>query len=294
MPELTAGRIDEIRRIMSENPEMTRTQLSERICDAWRWESPTGTQKTISCRRMLRKLDAAGEISLPAPLTTGRRRGASKPPPHIEHDVSQIECVLGDLTPLSVEIASGGARLAEFKSLIDQFHYLQYGMLIGENMNYIVRSASGATLACLQFGSAAWSCRDRDRHIGWGKERRAEALHYLSNNSRFIIPGWIHVPCLASHVLSLVAKRISQDWEAKYGHPLFALETFVQSPSMFKGTAYKAANWRKVGRTTGRGRDGGHHEAILPCKDIYIYPLTKRYLEKLRGPAKHGNPNVPG
>jgi hypothetical protein len=64
---------------------------------------------------------------------------------------------------------------------------------------------------------------------------------------------------------------------------LLALETFVESPTRFKGTAYKAANWRLVGRTAGRGRDGGHHEAILPQKDIYIYPLDKRYIEKLRG-----------
>ena len=150
-------------------------------------------------------------------------------------------------------------------------------------MKYIVRSTAGSLLACMSFGSAAWSCRDRDRHIGWSKERRSEALHLLSNNQRFLVPGCIRVPCLASCALSLVARRISRDWEAKYGHPLLALETFVESPGRFKATAYRAANWGLVGRTAGRGRDGGHHEAMLPQKDIYMYPLARRHLEKLRG-----------
>jgi len=49
----------------------------------------------------------------------------------------------------------------------------------------------------------------------------------------------------------------------------------------FKGTCYKAANWIKVGTTTGRGRDGGHHNAILPVKDVYIYPLARNFKEAL-------------
>ena len=282
-PGLTAERIDEIQRVISENPGITRSEVSERVCELWGWQSPTGVRKTISCRDMLRALDAAGKINLPPPRAAPRMRGVSKPPALIGHDRTPIECALKERTPLRVEIASGGAALAEFKSMIFQCHYLRWDRSIGESLKYIVRSSSGATLACLLFGSAAWSCRDRDRHIGWCKERRAQALHCLSNNSRFIIPEWVRVPHLDSHALPLVTRRISGDWVAKYGHPLLAIETFVESPLRFKGTAHKEANWLLVGRTSGRGRDGGHHEAILPQKDIYMYPLAKRRLEKLRG-----------
>jgi len=38
---------------------------------------------------------------------------------------------------------------------------------------------------------------------------------------------WARVPLLASHVLGLAARRIRADWQAKYGHPVHALETFV-------------------------------------------------------------------
>jgi hypothetical protein len=71
----------------------------------------------------------------------------------------------------------------------------------------------------------------------------------------------------------------------KYGHPLHCVETFVET-GRFKGTCYKAANWVKVGTTTGRGRDGGHHNAVVPLKDIYLYPLTTKFKEALRAPEK--------
>jgi len=136
-------------------------------------------------------------------------------------------------------------------------------------------------LALLMFGSAAWSCAGRDAYIGWSKEQRAAGLQYMTNNTRFLIPQWVRVPCLASYALSLVGKRISRDWEFKYGHPLAALETFVEQ--RFRGICYQASNWRRVGSTSGRGRDGGHHNAILPIKDIYLRPLRKDFREVLKG-----------
>jgi len=283
-PALTRERIEEIKQVIAENPDMTRTQISRRICELWGWQSPTNVLKDISARDMLRELDKAGTITLPPSLKPSRAKGLRKPPVHIAHDTSPIECTLAELSPLSVEIVEKGASLVEFKSLIDQYHYLRYGLKVGESMGYTVRSSAGAPLACLLFGSAAWSCADRDRHIGWDKARRAEALHLMTNNVRFAVLPWVHVSCLASKALSLVARRISSDWQAKYGHPLLALETFVDVEGRgFTGACYNAAGWRRVGMTTGRGRDGGHHGAILPRKDIYMYPLARRHLEKLRG-----------
>ena len=282
-PELTAERIEEIRRLIAENPGMGRTQISEHLYASWGWRSPTGHPKSISCRDMLRDLDRAGKISLPPSRNAAHPKGAAKSPEHLAHDMAPIECALGALAPLRVEIASGGKPLAEFKSLVDQFHYLKYGQAVGENIKYIIRSAAGAPLVCMLFGSAAWSCRDRDRHIGWSKERRAEALHLMTNNTRCLVLPWVHVAGLASHALSVISRRVSSDWVAKYGHGLLAIETFVESPTRFKGTIYRAANWLHVGRTSGRGRDGGHHGAILPQKDIYICPLDRLYDKRLRG-----------
>ena len=98
---------------------------------------------------------------------------------------------------------------------------------------------------------------------------------------RFLILEWVRVPHLASHILSLVTRRISADWNAAYGHSVHCLETFVER-DRFRGVCYRAANWINVGQTTGRGRNNTGKTAPLPIKDIYLYPLHKRYKDLLR------------
>ena len=285
-PELTEKRIEEILNIISSNPHLSRSQLSIRICELWDWRSPNGMTKDMSCRDMLRSLDRKGIIRLPLPRSAPCRAGIRHNVLHLEHDMTPIESELKDLLPLDIHLPDNQDELIMFKSCLDQFHYLGFDRTIGENMKYVVYSNKGALIACLLFGSAAWSCRDRDGHIGWDMSRRREALFFLTNNTRFWIPHWVRVPNLASHVLSRVTRRLSVDWKARYGHPLLAVETFVDT-SRFHGYCYQAANWIHVGRTSGRGRDGGHHHAILPEKDIYLYPLDKHYREKLKG-GQHG------
>lgn len=279
-PEITDEKIELIKRLIEENPNMGRSRLSEVLCEKWDWRSSNGKTKSMSCRDLLLSLEKAGKIVLPERKTTPRRAGDRKKILHLEHDQTPITCNLKELRPLQVEIVSSKDKLVEFKSYIDQFHYLAFDRYIGEHMAYMIRSRDGVVLSCLLFGSAAWSCRDRDRYIGWGKEQRSRSLNYLTNNVRYLVNPWVRVPCLASHILSLITKRISADWEAKYGHPIYALETFVEV-DRFRAVCYRAANWIRVGSTTGRGRDGGHHHSILPVKDIYFYPLDAEFRQKL-------------
>ncbi|MEI8045231.1 MAG: hypothetical protein WCL11_27715, partial [Verrucomicrobiota bacterium] len=60
-------------------------------------------------------------------------------------------------------------------------------------------------------------------------------------------------PNLASRSLGLVCRRLSQDWQQAYGHPIAAVESFVDS-QLFRGTAYKATGWKLLGQTDGFGR----------------------------------------
>ena len=212
-------------------------------------------------------------------ITTGWEQAQMQAP--WTHYTSCLLLLIRNSTP-PIGINQWRCTLDEFKSYIDQYHYLKFNRTVGENMKYTVRDRSGTPLACLLFGSAAWSCSDRDRFIGWDKTSRERNLQLLTNQTRFLIFPWVKVPCLASHLLSLASRRVVKDWEEKYGHGLAALETFVEV-DRFYGTVYKAANWICVGRTTGRGRDGGHHHAVLPKKDIYLYPLRKDYREILQG-----------
>ncbi len=94
----------------------------------------------------------------------------------------------------------------------------------------------------------------RDSFIGWDQRAREANLEFTTNNTRFLILPWVCVPNLASHILSLISKRLSSDWSQKYGHPIYLLETFVDR-SRYKGTCYQASNWIFTGQTQGRTRN---------------------------------------
>jgi len=279
---MTPERIGQINKLIEDNPEWSRSKLSKELCMLWDWRGENGQIKDVSCRDVLRALDASGKIKLPARLKNGRLPGGADKVALMLHDMTPVSCALSELRPLALEVVEDKYELTEFKSYIEQFHYLGYDRNIGENIKYFVYDCHRRRLACLMFGSAAWTCAPRDAYIGWDSERRKAALRYLTNNSRFLIFPWVDVPHLASHILSLICSRISPDWIEKYGHPLHMLETFVEC-ERFKGTCYKAANWACVGKTTGRGRDSRTGIGKLPIKDIYVYPLHKRFREKLSG-----------
>ena len=282
-PAMTPERIAQINELIADNPGWHRTKLSQELCKAWDWRGENGLIKDISCRDVLRALDAAGKIKLPKRLPSGRSKGGADNVALMLHDMSHIEGPLSGLIPLVIDVVCEKYDLAEFKSYIEQYHYLGYDRSIGENIKYFVYDRQGRRLACLMFGSAAWSCEPRDSYIGWDRERRKTALKYATNNSRFLIYPWVTVPHLASHILALICRRISFDWIAKYGHPLYMLETFVEC-GRFKGICYRAANWKFVGKTAGKGRNCKTRVGELPVKDIYVYPLHKYFLEKLNGP----------
>jgi hypothetical protein len=174
-----------------------------------------------------------------------------------------------------VEPVSAGTEAARrWAFYLHRYHYLGL-RVVGENLGYLARDPAGRDLACLLFGAAAWRCAARDRVLGWKEEQRRRDLQRLANNTRFLILPWVRVPHLASAVLGAVGRRVGADWQAKYGHGLDALETFVER-DRFAGTCYRAANWRRVGTTRGRSRQDRDHTRQVPRKDVYVYWLCGR------------------
>jgi hypothetical protein len=241
-PEITGDKVEQIRSIIAENPEWNRTRISQHICRLWGWQNPNGKLKDISCRDMLRELDKAGKINLPVAQKPSRSHGSADIVRHFEHDTTPINAKLSQLRSIHISKVDSGKELALFKSYIDQHHYLGYDRTIGENMKYMVYSRDGRPLSCLMFGSAAWSCRERDRFIGWDKNQRIRGLSNLTANTRFLIFPWVRVAHLASHILSRIAHRVADDWQVKYGHPVYCLETFVEV-GRFRGVSYRAAGF---------------------------------------------------
>jgi hypothetical protein len=234
-------------------------------------------------------LDNAGLIELPPPQRSTRKPGSGKDKVClIDHDTKPIEAELNCLKPLRIEIVKGKSETNVFKSYISQYHYLGYDRSVGENMKYMIKSADGMPLGCMMFGSAAWKCKPRDGFIGWSDDEREAGLHFLTNNVRNLIFPWVRAPHLASHALALVTRRLSADWQAKYGHPIFMVETFVEI-SRFRGVCYMASNWINVGVTTGRGRDSLSMHPTLPIKSIWLYPLRRGFRRKLAGISSEGS-----
>jgi len=280
-----------IRGLLRERPDWHRTRLSRELCDIWDWRDAAGRIKDMACRSLLRKLERAGLIVLPAPAgrAYNHRRGRRRI--DAPHSVSPIETDLRELLPLEVVLVrSGGCHGDLFHCFLSRYHYLGYRTDVGENLKYLALDCRGRPLACLLFGSAAWTAGPRDRFIGWDADARRRHLSRLTNNTRFLILPWVRVPNLASHLLSRVVSRLSRDWEGRYGHSIALVETFIDR-SRFDGACYRAANWIRLGSTQGRGRNDRAHRCDRPAghgpsriKDIYARPLRKDFRRLLLSP----------
>ena len=272
---VTRKDIATINKIIASHPEKSRRFISQEVCRAWDWRQSNGVLKDMVCRSLLLILDSEGFIKLPARKCTPPNPLANrKKPTWVEVDQTPIQGPLGDLLPIKlVSIRKTGFEKI-FNGLVSEHHYLGYTQPVGEHLKYIAFS-NARPIACLAWGSAPWYIGARDRFIGWSKTIRENNLHLIANNLRFLILPWVQVSCLASYLLALNRHCLSQDWQALYGHPVYLLESFVDT-ERYRGTCYQADNWIYVGQTTGQGKLSKSRQPLLSKKAVYVYPLTKR------------------
>ena len=141
----------------------------------------------------------------------------------------------------------------EFDRLLDEEHYVKESRLTGESLRYVVE-LDGHWVAVAAFSAASLHLKARERWIGWSPRQRARRLSMVVNNSRFLVlPERERYPNLASRSLGLCLRRLSQDWQERWGHPVWVVETFVDE-SRFRGTCYRACGFEAVGPTAGFAR----------------------------------------
>jgi len=279
--ETTDQDIALVREMIKANPSWHRTRLSKELATLWNWRSESGQLKDMASRTFLSKLEKRGYIILPAKKrSSGGNRGQKMFVPYVPHSTSQVAGKLKSIAPVSIQVVKDKDLLRLFRCLLSRYHYLGFGGIVGENLKYLILDRETRPLACLLFGSAAWKTSPRDEFIGWDADTRKAHLHLITNNMRFLILPWVKVPHLASHILGKVARRVSSDWQERYGHPIYMLETFVEK-DRFQGTCYRAANWVWVGESKGRSRNDRYGTLKVAIKDIYLYPLMKRFREML-------------
>jgi hypothetical protein len=272
----------QIRSLLAVHPSWHRTQLSRELCALWGWRNAAGQPKDMACRTLLLKLQSRGLIGLPPRQRASVNGHRNRQPAPQALDETPLQAELAALTPLRVEtVCPGTADAGLLGFLLQRHHYLGHRNGVGENLRYLVRERQSRPVACLVFGSAAWQCQPRDAFIGWTPEERRRRLWRVTNNTRFLILPWVRVPHLASHILGTVTRRLSRDWQEKYGHPIHLVETFVER-DRFAGTCYRAAGWRLVGLTTGRGRNGPAAAPRRTRKEVLLQPLGGDFRRRLR------------
>jgi len=185
-------------------------------------------------------------------------------------EVAELCCPLQELGEIEIEMVSSRYSKASktWNHMMDQFHPLGRGALSGGQIRYLVRSVRYGLLGGVSFSAATWALKDRDKYIGWSDGARSANLGKVLCNSRFLIVPSVRVDNLASFVLSRCSRRIAQDWQRLYGVRPVLVETFVD-PTAFTGACYRAANWQRVGRSSGRRGSGP--------KEIYLYGLCKQW-----------------
>jgi hypothetical protein len=284
---LTGDDLRELRALIGQHPDWHRTALSLHLCQLWNWRTTAGQFKDMAARTLLLKLAARGLIDLPPPQSRTRRPCAQAPPVVQEQFLaltpSPIQNSLPSLQPLCLELADTGPKRQPVRQFLAQFHYRGFHGAVGENVQYLARDLHGRELAVMVFGAAAWKVANRDRFIGWSVQQRAEHLGGIANQQRFLILPWVRVPHLASHLLVLALQRLSADWQNRYGHAVWLIETFVEQ-ERFAGTAYRAAGWICLGQTTGRTRQDRQRTLQDPIKALWVRPLHPDF-------RKHLNPS---
>ena len=263
-------------------PGVSRRALSRRVCEWLEWRAPNGKLQEVSCRKALLELHRRGRIPLPAADAACFPRADAEPPSEPGIEPPELSCPLEELGEIRiVPVSSRYSRTSQiWNGLLERFHYLGKGPLCGAQIRYLVESAQHGWVGALAFSAAQWRLKQRDQYIGWTEAARRANLHRVVGNSRFLILPSVHVPHLASHVLSRCLARLGADWTARYGYAPVLAETFVD-PGRFAGTCYRAANWVRVGQTAARPTPYPNGKVADGPKDLYVVPLARHWRREL-------------
>ena len=265
---------------------LSRKEIAATLCENLPWKAPNGRLKVDACRLLLTQMEAEGVIELPKKQGSGAREFADAQAPPVT--AQAVAVPLATVRPVTVEPVPA-EELRMFNATLAAYHYLGYRRPIGAHQRYwlkvqvgVERQIAGAML----FGAAAKAVMARDRWIGWTQEELSRYRVRIVNQSRFLILPGVEVPHLASHALSLAARRLPGDWIRRYGYAPVLFETFVEPP--WRGTCYLAANWLELGDTAGRGRQDRTKEYALSRKTIFVYPLRRNWHDLLLQPLPAG------
>jgi hypothetical protein len=279
--EITDTDVAFIRALIAEHPRLSRRRLSERLCEAWDWRQANGARRDMVCRGLMLVLHRAGQIELPP----CRQRSinplvARAQPAAVELDRTPIEASLRELGSVVFRQVRRTAEEGVFNAMLAADHYLGYTRPVGEHLKFMAYVGE-RPVGLFAWSSAARHLGPRDRYVGWSAPVRRANIRFIAYNTRYLVPSWVRVPHLASHLLARMTRVLSAEWQRVYDHPIYFAETFVD-PTRHRGTCYRAANWVHLGLTQGRGKADLTHTVNRTLKDVLGLPLCADFRERLR------------
>jgi hypothetical protein len=245
---VTEEDIPAIQATVNEHWAKGRTHISKALCQKWNWRQPNNRLKDMACRELLLTLKRKGFISLPPGRHNGNNKVRNRSILVVKIEKTPLQGKPSQFPPVRLQLVRNTSFEPLYNSLIQHHHYLGFRQIVGNHLKYMAFIGE-QPVACLGWGSAAWSVKSRESFIEWDKPTKENNLHMVVNNTRFLILPWINIKFLAR----------------------------------FKGTCYKAANWIRVGQTKGTAKRGHDHLFHGKIKDVYLYPLRKDFRKKLTG-----------
>ena len=273
--EISAQDVAYIRTFTQSFPGLSRKELTYTLCEHLDWLTPAGRAKFTACAKLLGRLEDAGEVRLPAlqkqnshpgPRPSAPRRASARtdPPPPLARSLAELD-------PVQLRGVSDRQEEGIWNEYVERYHPLGYKKPFGYWARYFIESGAHR-LGCILLSGAAKALTARDRWVGWNERQRLKNLPWVVNNSRFLLFPWVEVANLASHVLGQLARRVGDDWQARWGYRPLLLETFVD-PARFRGSCYRAAGWALLGRTSGEGLVRPGQQYQTSPKLIFAKPL---------------------
>ena len=258
-------------------------QVADRVCEAFDFRDGRGRWQRASCHRALADLQAAGHVSLPAGQPARGGGGRARVLPHPVAPAVDVPGTVDAVGGLTLVLVETGEQRRVWNTLMVHEHPRGAGPFVGPQLRYLVGSAHG-WLGGVGFAASARRLRARDAWVGWDDTGRRAHLHRVLGLCRLLVRPGVACRNLASHVLGRVVRAVGDDCERRYGYRPWLLETFVDETEQ-TGASVRAANWVRVGETSGRGRQDRRHAAPETRKAVYMYALEPAWRARLAAPA---------
>lgn len=273
---------------------LTRREIVRQFCGMTGWVNGKGEPCLSSANVALKRLELQGRVKLPPPEPRASRKKARQlvddkkplpPLPQLPRSVEQIN----QLELQLVKDAQDPDHLL-WNRLMVRNHPLKGAPLVGWQLRYLIRSEHGV-IGAFGFGPAAFHLECRDGWIGWDRQAHQQNRSLVICLSRFLIRPELHCANLASRAYSLVLERVGADWQARYGVKPVLVETYVDR-STYTGKSLSAANWRRLGESSGRGRSSPSRKVCPKTpKDVWVRELHGQARPILR--SRRAEPILP-